>query len=49
MEATVNIETYTLQIPQTDARFLSALVKKMGRERKRKLSERVGWKWLWKT
>ena len=30
MEASANIETYTLQIPQADARFLSALAKKMG-------------------
>lgn len=42
MEATVNIETYTLQIPQTDARFLSALVKKMGWERENCQKEWVG-------
>ena len=30
MEALANIETYTLQIPQTDVHFLSVLAKKMG-------------------
>ena len=35
MEATVNIETYTLQIPRSDARFLSALAKKMGWTKKK--------------
>ena len=35
MAASVNIETYTLQIPQSDVRFLSALAKKMGWTKKR--------------
>ena len=35
MEASVNIETYTLQIPQSDARFLATLVKKMGWTKKK--------------
>lgn len=35
MQTSVNIETYTLQIPHTDARFLSALVKKMGWTKKK--------------
>lgn len=30
-----NIQTYTLQIPQSDARFLSALAKKMGWTKKK--------------
>ena len=30
MEAIANIETYTLQIPRSDAHFLSVLAKKMG-------------------
>lgn len=35
MEALVNTETYTLQIPQADVRFLSALAKKMGWTKKK--------------
>lgn len=34
MEAAVNTRTYTLQIPQSDVRLLSALAKKMGWEKK---------------
>lgn len=30
MATTINIETYTLRIPQSDAYFLSVLAKKMG-------------------
>ncbi|MDE6011745.1 MAG: hypothetical protein K2G91_03305 [Prevotella sp.] len=34
MEATSDTRTYTLRIPQSDIRFLSALAKKMGWEKK---------------
>lgn len=34
METTINTRTYTLQIPQSDVRFLSTLAKKMGWEKK---------------
>lgn len=34
MEATIDSRTFTLQIPQSDVRFLSALAKKMGWKKK---------------
>ena len=34
-EALANMETYTLQIPQADAHFLSTLARKMGCTKKR--------------
>lgn len=39
METTVNIETYTLKIPQSAAHFLSVLAKKMGWLRKKHIKE----------
>ena len=35
MNITSDIETYTLQIPQSDVRFFSALTKKMGWTKKK--------------
>ena len=40
MQISTNIETYALEIPQTDARFLSTLVKKMGWTKKRMHTEK---------
>lgn len=42
MDASVNIETYTLQIPQSDARFLSVLAKKMGWLKKKACAKKSG-------
>jgi len=35
MDKALNMRTYTLQIPESDARFFSAFVKKMGWTKKR--------------
>lgn len=35
MQTALNIEMYTLEIPKSDARLLSALVKKMGWTKKK--------------
>lgn len=42
MEATINSRTFTLQVPQSDVRFLSALAKKMGWTKKEQTKKKCG-------
>lgn len=40
METDTNMQTFTLQIPETDMRFFSALVKRMGWTKKKVQTEK---------
>ena len=42
MSTTADLQTYTLQIPQSDVRFLSVIAKKMGWTKKKAIARKTG-------